>query len=271
VYDSIINKTPLSYRTNRIIGGVAPSEYVRKLEAGNSTSPAIASDRLDSYLTSHFIDPVVLRADDFQSFMADRQARLLALIERAMGKSAYAGPQQEEGEDVDGDSDAIEAKLTIDADPQPSGAEDRGEPAEWDEDEDEDEDPEATRGGGDRAMWERRVGSDIMRICDHVADIANEIARPSVELHYQTTRVSLSPRDEFFNVAVVFPKQRFVAVRLKLSDGEDWVRRLEDAGIRAWFRRSGGFIVVRIGQTDLHQNEPLIRGVVHQRVREFQA
>ena len=39
VYDSIINKTPLSYRTNRIIGGVAPSEYLAKLEAGNSGKP----------------------------------------------------------------------------------------------------------------------------------------------------------------------------------------------------------------------------------------
>ncbi|MGH7134866.1 MAG: GmrSD restriction endonuclease domain-containing protein, partial [Pirellulales bacterium] len=28
VYDSIINKTPLSYKTNRIIGGVSPSEYL---------------------------------------------------------------------------------------------------------------------------------------------------------------------------------------------------------------------------------------------------
>ena len=28
VYDSIINKTPLAYRTNRIIGGAAPSVYL---------------------------------------------------------------------------------------------------------------------------------------------------------------------------------------------------------------------------------------------------
>ena len=26
VFDSIINKTPLSYRTNRIVGGISPSE-----------------------------------------------------------------------------------------------------------------------------------------------------------------------------------------------------------------------------------------------------
>ena len=36
VYDSIINKTPLSYKTNRIIGGSAPSEYLAKLEKGSA-------------------------------------------------------------------------------------------------------------------------------------------------------------------------------------------------------------------------------------------
>ena len=40
VFDSIINKTPLSYRTNRIIGGVAPSEYLAKLEKGNDDNAA---------------------------------------------------------------------------------------------------------------------------------------------------------------------------------------------------------------------------------------
>ena len=34
IYDTVINKTPLSYRTNRIIGGVAPSEDLAKLELG---------------------------------------------------------------------------------------------------------------------------------------------------------------------------------------------------------------------------------------------
>lgn len=34
VFDTVINKTPLSYRSNRIIGGVAPSKYLAKLETG---------------------------------------------------------------------------------------------------------------------------------------------------------------------------------------------------------------------------------------------
>ena len=113
VYDSIINKTPLSYRTNRIIGGVAPSEYLAKLEAGNATTPQIAGDKLNGYLASHLIDPALLRADGFEAFMIDRQKRLLGLIERATGRAAYTGEDQEEGEDGEADEDTTEAELTI--------------------------------------------------------------------------------------------------------------------------------------------------------------
>jgi hypothetical protein len=105
IYDSIINKTPLSYRTNRIIGGVAPSEYLAKLESGNSANPSINRERLAQYLQSHLIEPRLLWSNNFHAFMEDRQRKLLALIEQAMGKRAYSGDFPEEGEDVDGDND----------------------------------------------------------------------------------------------------------------------------------------------------------------------
>jgi len=113
VYDSIINKTPLSYRTNRIIGGVAPSEYLTKLEVGNATTPSIDPAKLEGYLKSHLINPAILRSDNFETFMDDRQKQLLALIEQATGKGAYTGSVPEEGEDVETDPDAVEADLTI--------------------------------------------------------------------------------------------------------------------------------------------------------------
>lgn len=113
VYDSIINKTPLSFRSNRIIGGVSPSEYLAKLEKGDKQTPAIERERLDSYLRSHLIDPDILRLDEFEAFMADRQKRLLELIEQATGKAVYAGEQQEEGLDVEFDADMVEAGMVI--------------------------------------------------------------------------------------------------------------------------------------------------------------
>lgn len=113
VFDSIINKTPLSYRTNRIIGGAAPSEYLAKLEKGNQSTESIESAQLDSHLRTHLIDPSLLRADSFDAFMEDRQKRLLKLIEDATGKAAYQGAVAEEGEEVEADADTVEAELTI--------------------------------------------------------------------------------------------------------------------------------------------------------------
>lgn len=115
VYDSIINKTPLSFQTNRLIGGSAPSVYLAKLEAGNPKTPAIAPAALDGYLASHLIDPALLRADQFQAFMDSRQKMLLSLIEAAMGKAAYAGTLAEEGEDQEEDEDMAEASQTMPA------------------------------------------------------------------------------------------------------------------------------------------------------------
>jgi hypothetical protein len=111
IYDTVVNKTPLGYRTNRIIGGVAPSKYLHKLEHGSAkprgqaADPPIARENLDQYLQSHCIPVDPLRADDFQSFMAARQAALLALISRATGQSLNVGiPAAEEGEEL---SDAL--------------------------------------------------------------------------------------------------------------------------------------------------------------------
>ena len=88
VYNSIINKTPLSARTNRIIGGVAPSAYLDRLEKGGERIPPIAVDRLESILRTHEIDVSLMRSNDFDAFFVDRRERLLKLIETAMGKPA---------------------------------------------------------------------------------------------------------------------------------------------------------------------------------------
>jgi len=108
VYDCIINKTPLSYKTNRILGGSAPSKYIAKLKTGDETTPPIEPDRLDKYIRSHLINPPHLYSDSFDAFMDDRQQQLLRLIEKAIGSNAYVGDVEEEGEDVHDNGDVIE-------------------------------------------------------------------------------------------------------------------------------------------------------------------
>lgn len=105
-YDTIINKTPLSYKTNRAIGGDAPSQYLSNLSAHGGVSDAA----IDDHLRSHLIDPQTLRNNDFDGFISLRREALLTLIERAMGKIAYRGEltDEPEGEIVLDEAETIE-------------------------------------------------------------------------------------------------------------------------------------------------------------------
>jgi hypothetical protein len=80
--DCIVNKTPIDAKTNRIIGGNAPSIYLPNLERIAS----IDEQRVDTILKSHAIVPTYLRKDDFEAFFAARETELLVLIEQAIGK-----------------------------------------------------------------------------------------------------------------------------------------------------------------------------------------
>lgn len=111
-FDSIINKTPLAARTNRIIGGAAPSAYLGKLEGGSAPIPRAA---LDGHVASHLVAPHLLRTDDFEGFMADRQSRLLALVEAAMGKAAHRGSDAGYVTEADDDDETAESGLVMEA------------------------------------------------------------------------------------------------------------------------------------------------------------
>jgi hypothetical protein len=88
VYNSIINKTPISARTNRSLQGDAPSVYLARLEKGTQINPPIPADSLTSILRSHQIDVRLLKSDDFSGFFDERRERLLKMIEEAMHKPA---------------------------------------------------------------------------------------------------------------------------------------------------------------------------------------
>ena len=81
-YDSIVNKTPLSAKTNRAIGGHAPGKYLERLESATK----VPREEMDGFLRPHLIDPVHLRENDFEAFYAARSTALLDLVADVMGK-----------------------------------------------------------------------------------------------------------------------------------------------------------------------------------------
>ncbi|MEV9641023.1 DUF262 domain-containing protein [Mammaliicoccus sciuri] len=81
-WNSIVNKTPLFAKTNRSIGGSAPSKYIGKII---KEKQATETD-LNNYLASHLMSVEDLKKDDFDEFFIKRAKSLLDLISNAMGK-----------------------------------------------------------------------------------------------------------------------------------------------------------------------------------------
>jgi len=105
-YDSIVNKTPLSARTNRTVGNKPPSTYLALLQQ----QAGISEPRMDEILESHNIDPLAARLDEFHEFFHMREAELLRRIENAMGKPivGVAAPQEMFADETDDDTDGAE-------------------------------------------------------------------------------------------------------------------------------------------------------------------
>ena len=82
VFNSIVNKTPLSKQSNLAIGANAPSAYLKAIEQ----KQGLSSDQLDEILRTHLIEPRHLRQDDFQSFFEARIGALASLVATAMNK-----------------------------------------------------------------------------------------------------------------------------------------------------------------------------------------
>jgi hypothetical protein len=95
-WNSVVNKTPLSSRTNQMLGGDAPSIYLKRVDN-------VAAASVTESLATHAIKEDMLRSDDFDGHVRDRACRLLDLVEKATGKaiagrdstetvSAFGGP-----------------------------------------------------------------------------------------------------------------------------------------------------------------------------------
>ena len=86
LFDSIINKTPIDARTNRMIGGDAPSRYLVRLEKDMGSEEV-----LSAVLASHWFDISHLKEDRFAESFVARGEAMLKLIGEAMGRDLGSG------------------------------------------------------------------------------------------------------------------------------------------------------------------------------------
>ncbi|MDB6136479.1 MAG: hypothetical protein JWM59_4722 [Verrucomicrobiales bacterium] len=102
--DCIINKTPISYKANRMIGGKAPSDYLQSIQ--NHRQVQISNEDMDKLLASHRIDPATMRTDNFELFFANRRLALLEIVGTAMGKVLIQSQELEADDDFETEEEA---------------------------------------------------------------------------------------------------------------------------------------------------------------------
>lgn len=98
-YNSILNKTPISYKANRMIGGRSPSEYLKQLQTHKNVQLDDAG--LDRLLASHYIDAACLRTNDFEQFIERRRQSLIQVIAQVMGKAVIVTAEAVADDELD--------------------------------------------------------------------------------------------------------------------------------------------------------------------------
>ena len=101
LFNSILNKTPISYKANRMIGGKAPSDYLAQLQKHKNVKLDDAG--MDTILSTHHIDATFLRADDYFGFIEARRQLLIKEISNVMGKDVVDTGELVADDDSDDD------------------------------------------------------------------------------------------------------------------------------------------------------------------------
>jgi hypothetical protein len=99
--DCIVNKTAISSRTNRSIGGRPPSEYLQTLRKNGGYDEL----RQRQILATHYIDFDNISKDKFINFLSHREEALLRLIESVTDKTIPRTVRPESVELNDGEDD----------------------------------------------------------------------------------------------------------------------------------------------------------------------
>jgi hypothetical protein len=111
--ESIVNKTPLAAKTNKIIGGVAPVKYLVTIEK----QAMISQSALDDLLRTHLVDPDAMRSTDFDAYFARRRDALVRLVEKALGKAVQRDVETGHPEETADHFDATDAAVMLDEEP----------------------------------------------------------------------------------------------------------------------------------------------------------
>lgn len=109
------------------------------------------------------------------------------------------------------------------------------------------EDDEDDDGGAtvNRAYWEEKAGSTLMRVCDDVLALINKTARSPAELNYRRGYIGLRTNGVVRNRVHMSPKpmHKWVNIGFRFQGAAEWTPRFEQVGVEVQSKRANRFMI----------------------------
>jgi hypothetical protein len=96
-----------------------------------------------------------------------------------------------------------------------------------------DEEEAAAKAPADRAYWEARSKSDVLKVLDRVHDMLKGHADGGQSLNYNRRFIGLTDGQRSRNFLLFLPRKAHLRVGAVVDAKDDWVARLEEAGLAA--------------------------------------
>ncbi len=136
------------------------------------------------------------------------------------------------------------------------------------------DDTDEDGGGGpvDRSYWEKKVGGELMALCEAVLAKIDETAKVKCELNYMRQYIGLQCGGIVNNFISMRPKptKKFAHMTFRNSNASNWLPRFEEVGIPVSSKRSNRFRI-SLAPEQFEEHKDLLQEVIAETVREFES
>ncbi|MGD0090360.1 MAG: hypothetical protein ABSE73_10620 [Planctomycetota bacterium] len=132
-----------------------------------------------------------------------------------------------------------------------------------------DDEEEGNSQSVDRDYWSGRSCAEVLEVADRMLEIINETANPKQRLNYTQGYIGLHNGAKANNFIIFQPKKKSIDLSLRISAGPEWVKRLKDGHLDAGIDGYGPWVTLR--PKEWEQYKPLLKELIHQAVKEYQA
>jgi hypothetical protein len=133
--------------------------------------------------------------------------------------------------------------------------------------EDDEEDDDGVK--VDRAYWEQKTSKESLVTADRCVDIIREFS-PQLGLNYRRGYIGLADKVRSQNFVLFYPKKQFVRVEVKTGDQEQWLQKLDEAGVvLVQSGKIGRRIKFRLTEAEARQYHQLLRDLFEASYKEY--